>query len=65
MDPQKVQIWIGLGQQLIQVGEAGYEYFHNLLAKDPNIDTDNAQLDRTHDLYQGRIQQAQDAADGK
>ena len=63
--PDEVSAWILVGGQLIQVAKGPIGSLINALTGANDVETDNAQLDKVYAAYQGRIQQAQDAADGK
>lgn len=62
---QDVSAWILVGDQLFKAAEGPIEDLIAGLRGASNVNTDNAQLDKIYAAYQGRIQAAQDAADGK
>lgn len=64
MDPTTVGLWIQVGSQLFQVGEAAFEKIRQFLTSGEDVTADDAALDAAHVEYQRRIAQAtQEAGD--
>jgi len=64
LDPNKLAVYVTVGGEVVKIATASFAAIKAALASNPDIDVDNAQLDRINAEYDRRLEDARRAAGG-